>query len=272
VVEVSGGPGGVSVDGLRELWAFREVLWAFAVRAFKIKYKQAAIGVSWAIVQPVLTAAIFAVVLGQYAGVPSDGSPYLLFALTGMVLWSYVATVMTTASQSVVDNQTLLRKVFFPREVLPFGYALAALVDLGAALAVELVFLLAYGKFPTVSWIAVVLPISIAIISVTAVSVAFAALNVYYRDVRFLVPFLLQLGLFASAVIYPLSVLPSSWRDLYAVLNPVAGAIGGMRTILVHGDWPNWGVTLGALAWSLVLFVGSYALFKRLERSFADRV
>lgn len=272
VLEVTAGPGRLSLDTLRELWEFREVLTAFAVRFVKIKYKQAAVGVGWAVLQPVLSALVFALVFGRYAKVPSEGVPYLLFALIGMVAWTYFSTAVTTASQTLVEDQQLIRKVYFPREAATLGAVLAALLDLAAGLAVLLVVLLLYGKWPALSWLIVPVPLLVLVTTASAVSLGFSCLNVYYRDVRYVLPFLLQLGLFASAVVYPLSVFPSGLRSVWAVANPVVAVIESMRTILARGQWPDLPILFGALAWALVLLVLNYMLFKRLERAFADRV
>ena len=271
-MEVRGDRGGISVGALAELWAFREVLWAITVRLVKVKYKQAAIGVGWVVVQPLLSAAIFALLLGRYAHVSSDGVPYLVFALAGMTGWTFFASAMGNGAQSVVDNQTLLRKVYFPRELLPLGAVGAALVDLVPALATLVVVVLLYGIMPAASWVLLPVPLLILTLAAAAVSFALSALNVYYRDVKHALPFLLQIGLIASAVIYPLSLLPSPWDTVWAIVNPVAGAIAALREIVLHGDWPDAAITLGALGWSVVMLVFSYWIFKRFERSFADRI
>jgi homopolymeric O-antigen transport system permease protein len=272
VLEVVGGPGRLSAASFRELWAFREVLWAFVVRQVKVRYKQAAVGVLWAVFQPVLAALLFALFLGRYAEVPSEGVPYLVFALAGMAAWSYFSSAAGSGSESLVANQGLLRKLYFPREVLPVAAVGAAVLDLAIGLGVLVVAAALYGIAPAVSWVALPLPLAILILAAGAFAVGLSAVNVYYRDVRHALPFLLQVGLFASAVVYPLSVLPASWRELYAIANPVAGAIDGIRRIVLHGTWPDASITAGALAWSAFLLVAGYALFKRLERGFADRV
>jgi lipopolysaccharide transport system permease protein len=272
VVVVDARRGGLSRQALAELWAFREVLWAFTVRFVKIKYKQAAIGIGWVVLQPLISAAIFTLFLGRYAKVPSDGAPYLVFALAGLTGWTYFSTAISTGAQSVVENQNLLKKVYFPREVLPLSAVGAGLVDLGPALVTLIAIVLAYGIDPAASWILLPLPILILVLAAAAVSLGLGALNVYYRDVRHALPFIVQVGLFASAVVYPLSILPSPWGTVWGIVNPVAGAITALREIVVHGAWPDAAVTFGALGWSLVLLAVAYAGFKRFERSFSDRV
>jgi lipopolysaccharide transport system permease protein len=271
-IEIVGGPGGVSLGAARELWLFREVLSAFVVRHVKVKYKQAAIGIGWSVLQPVVAAALFALFLGRFANVSSDGLPYFAFALAGMVAWSAFSGAVGTAMESLVADQVLLRKVYFPREVLPLAAVGAVLVDLVPALATLFVAVLLYGIAPSLTWIAVVLPILVIALSAAGIGMALAALNVYYRDVRYALPFLLQIGLFATPVVYPLDVVPAGWREAYAILNPVAAAIDALRHAVVAGSWPEPLITGGALAWSLVLLGGGYTLFKRLERGFSDRI
>jgi lipopolysaccharide transport system permease protein len=271
-IEIVGGPGGVSLGAARELWLFREVLSAFVVRHVKVKYKQAAIGIGWSVLQPVVAAALFALFLGRFANVSSDGLPYFAFALAGMVAWSSFSGAVGTAMESLVADQVLLRKVYFPREVLPLAAVGAVLVDLVPALATLFVAVLLYGIAPSLTWIAVVVPILVIALSAAGIGMALAALNVYYRDVRYALPFLLQIGLFATPVVYPLDVVPAGWREAYAILNPVAAAIDALRHAVVGGSWPEPLITGGALAWSLVLLGGGYTLFKRLERGFSDRI
>lgn len=271
VLEVLGGPGRVTRSGLRELWIFRGVLGAFVSRQVRVKYKQAAFGVGWAVLQPLIAAALFAVFLGRLANVPSEGAPYFLFALAGMVAWTYFSTAASGSMESLVADRTLLRKVYFPREVLPLAAVGAALVDLVPALAVLAAAAALYGIAPTATWLALPLPIALLALAAIGIGLLFSAVNVYYRDARHALPFLLQLGLFASPVVYPLAAVPEAWRDLYAVLNPVAAAIDDLRRIVIHGTWPAAGRSLASLAWATMLVGIGYAAFKRLERGFSDR-
>lgn len=272
LLEVSGGPGGVSRESLRELWIFREVLFAFLVRQVKVKYKQAAVGIGWAVIQPIAAAALFALFLGHIAGIASDGAPYLLFALAGMVAWTYFSGAAGNAMESLITDQALLRKVYFPREVLPLAAVGAGLVDLLPGLATLVVVAGVYGIAPSVVWLALPLPVIVLVVAATAFGLGLSGLNVYYRDVRYALPFVLQLGLFASPVVYPLSAVPGAWRTVYAILNPVAAAIDALRRIVIHQTWPDFAVTFAALGWALLLALGAYVLFKRLERGFSDRV
>jgi ABC-type polysaccharide/polyol phosphate export permease len=272
VLDVTGGRGRLSRESLRELWIFREVLWAFALRQIKVKYKQAAVGIGWAVLQPVVSAALFALFFGRFAGVASEGVPYLLFALAGMVAWTYFSSSGGTAMESLITDQALLRKVYFPREVLPLSAVVAGLIDLVPGLLTLLVVAGLYGIAPSIAWIALPLPILILILAASALGVGLSGLNVYYRDVRYALPFVLQLGLIVTPVVYSLDAIPEQWQTVYGILNPVAGAIDAIRRIVTHQEWPDLAITGGAIAWSALLLLLAYALFKRLERGFSDRV
>ena len=271
MLEVTGGPGRLSRDSFRELWQFREVQLAFAARQLKVRYKQAVVGAGWVVLQPLVAATIFAIFLGGYAKVSSEGVPFFLLALAGMTAWGYFTGAANTGAESLVANQSLLRKIFFPREILPLTSVLSGLVDLAIALGVLVLATFAYGIAPAVSWLALPLPVAVLVVFAAACALGLSSLNIYYRDVRYVLPFALQLGVFATPVAYPLSLIPSEWRELYAILNPVAAAIDALRRIVLHGRWPDPTITLGALLWSLVLLTLAALLFKRLERGFADR-
>lgn len=273
LVEISPERRSLTRANLQELWDYREVLWAFTVRAVKVKYKQAVVGVGWALVQPVLAALIFALIFGRLAGVSTGGeTPYLLFALAGMTCWTYVNTATSTSAESLITDQMLLRKVYFPREAIPLGSIGAALVDFAPALGVLFVVAALFGEWPALSWVTLPVLIVMLIATAAAVGLVLGALNVYYRDVRYALPFLLQMGLFVSTVVWPLSLLDEPWETIYGIANPVAGAIDGFRNVVTEGNWPDPVITAGGLTVSLVLLVAAYALFERLERSFGDRV
>jgi len=271
VVEVSGGPGRASLDGLRELVAFHGVLTAFAIRDVRIKYKQAAIGIGWSVLQPLVAAGVFALFLGRLARVPSDGAPYFLMALSGLVVWTYFSSAVNAASESLVREQALLRKVFFPREILPLASILAAIVDLVPGLALLAMVCAAYGR---AGLALLFLPLALLplVVAGIALGLALSAVNVYYRDVRYALPFVLQIGLFATPVVYPLAIVPEEWRDPYAILNPVAGVIEAVRSIAIEDRLPDALLLLANLGWAAALAVGAYLFFKRLERGFSDRV
>ena len=267
-----GGPSRLRLENLLELWAFREVVWAFLLRFVKVKYKQALVGVGWAVIQPAAAAIVLSLVVKGLGDAPSEGMPYLLFALAGTVGWTYFSGAAGTAMDSLVTDRELLRKVYFPREALPLGAVGAALVDLAPALVTLVVVAFGYGKLPTLSWVALPLPLLLLVLPAAALGLAFAGLNVYYRDVRYAMPFILQLGFFLTPVLYPAQIIDEPWQTVYEIGNPVAAALGALRAIVGRGDWPDWGVTFAALGWALLLVLVGYALFKRLERGFADRV
>lgn len=269
---IEGGPGRARWSSLVELWAFRDVLGAFVVRLVKVKYKQAALGVGWAVFQPLVAALIFALFLGRLTHVPSEGVPYIVFAMSGTVVWNFFSTAVGGAMDSVVTDQALLRKVYFPREIFPLSAVLAALVDVVSSCVTLVVVFLAYGLHPHLTWLLLPLPFLLALLTAATVGLTLSAANVFYRDVRYVLPFVLQLGLFATPVVYSLSVVPGRWRLLYVVLNPVAAAIDALRRVVLHGTLPAAGTTIAGFTCSIVGLFAAYHLFKRLERGFSDRI
>lgn len=257
---------------LIDLWDVREVLVAFVVRQVRVRYKQAVVGVGWAIFQPVFTTVIFAVALGRLAHLSSEHVPYFVFALCGMVIWSFFSSAVSAAAESLIAEQSILRKVYFPREVLPLSALGSSLVDLVPSLLILLLAVILAGFPPSIHWLALVFPLAVAIVAAAAFGFLLSATNAFYRDVRYLLPFFIQVGLFASPVVYSLGLVPAQWRSFYAVVNPLAAAVDGVRRVLLHGAWPDPGITAGALAWSLFLLALAYALFKRLDGSIADRL
>ncbi|HET7572548.1 MAG TPA: ABC transporter permease [Gaiellaceae bacterium] len=272
LVEIHGGRGRADLEALRELWRFREVVGAFVKRQVLVKYKQAFVGIGWAVVQPIVGALLFALFLGRFTHIGSEGVPYVVFVLAGTSSWSFFSGATSNSMESVVRDQTLLRKVYFPREILPLTAVLAALVDFAPALGTVVAATLLTGIAPALTWLALPLPLLLLTLTALGIGLAISGLNVYYRDVRYLLPFLIQLGLFSSPVIFSLDVVPERWRLLYGAINPAASAIDDMRRLLIHHTWPQPGMNALALAWALLLVAGGYWLFKRLERGFADRV
>jgi len=272
VLVVRGGRGRLSVDTLRENWEFREVFRSFVIRRVIVKYKQASVGIGWAVLQPVLAAAIFAVFFGHLAKVPSDGVPYLLFALAGTVVWSFFSSSASLAMESLVIDQGLLKKVYFPREILPLSAVVAGLLDLAAGMLTLIVVAGLYGIGPAISWIALPIPMIIAVLTCAAFGLCASAINTYYRDARHAMPFILQLVMYLSPVLYPLSIVPDKWQLPYAILNPLAGSIDSFREIVLHGQWGAADITVASLVSSFVYFLIAYAAFKAVERGFTDRV
>jgi lipopolysaccharide transport system permease protein len=261
---------------LVELWRFRELLWFLAVRDVKVRYKQTALGVAWAVLQPLFAMVVFSVFFGRLASVPSDGLPYPLFALVGLLPWQLFAYALTQASNSLVSEQRLITKVYFPRLIVPLAAVLSGLADF--AVAFVLVVLLAAGYavagYPlAVGWPVLLLPVFVlfAVAAALAVGLWLAALNVQYRDVRYTVPFLTQMWLFLTPIAYPSSMVPEAYRPLYG-LNPMAGVVDGFRWALVGGPAPDAGLAAASAVVVAVLLVGGAFYFRRLEARFADVV
>jgi lipopolysaccharide transport system permease protein len=269
---IEGGRQRLSWASVAEIWEYREVLWAFAVRRVKVRYKQAAFGIGWAVLQPLLSALLFAVFIGHVAKVGGEGVPYFTFALTGMTIWTFFSSTFSSAVNSLVAEAFILRKSYFPREVLPLSTVIAGGVDLAAPLVIALIATVATTRGPSLTWLALPIPLLLAAFAAVAFGIGLSALNLYYRDVGYVMGFVLQIGLFVSPVVYSLTKIPSGWRLPYAVFNPAASSINDLRRILLHGQWPRWGPTGLSFLWTIVVFIVGYVVFKRLERSFADRV
>jgi lipopolysaccharide transport system permease protein len=257
---------------LRELWNFRGGLLAFAERDVRVKYKQAALGIGWAVVQPLAFMAIFVFAFGHAAKIPGGGAPYAAFTLSALVPWTFLQNGVTFGAQALLTDAALLRKVYFPREVPVLGAVLAGVIDLGIGLALFCVLGPIVGADVSPTWIlAPLLALPLALLA-GGVGLALASLNVYYRDFRYALPFVLQLWLFGSPVAYPLTVVPEQWRNLYVALNPAAGILDAFRKVLALGELPD-PATFGisAVGCLVVAWVG-YRLFKRFEPGFADVV
>ena len=254
---------------LRELWAYRNLFLFLVWRDIKVRYAQTVLGAGWAILQPVIAMVVFTVIFGNFAKIPSDGVPYPVFSLAALVPWIYFSTALTTASNSLIANPNLITKVYLPRLVIPFAPVLAGLVDFAIALVILFAMMLAFGIVPS-SGVAV-LPILVLIMMMAAAGIGclLAALNVQYRDVKHIVPFLVQVLMFASPIVYPMSLVPEAYRVAYA-LNPMAGVIEGFRSVLLGTNSISWSL-LSVSAVSSVVFLTIGALyFRRMERVFAD--
>jgi lipopolysaccharide transport system permease protein len=257
--------------GLRELWRYRELLFFFVWRDIKVRYKQTVLGLLWAIIQPFFTMVIFSLFFGRLAQVPSDGLPYPIFSYAALVPWTFFANALTQASNSLVMGANMLKKIYFPRLTMPIATVLAGVVDFVLAFMVLLVMMFFYGLAPTanVLW----LPLFLLLALITSLGVGFwlSAMNVQFRDVRYIVPFLTQAWLFATPIAYPSSMLPEFWRPFYG-LNPMVGVIEGFRWALLGTETaPGLMVLVSALV-ALLLFVSGAFYFRRMEKSFADVV
>src|SRR5215813_526168 len=256
---------------LAELWEYRELAYFLVWRDIKVRYSQTALGAAWAIIQPVFTMLVFAIFFGHLAKMPSDGVPYPIFAYAALVPWTFFANALTQASNSLVGNANLITKVYFPRLVMPLASVVSGLVDFALAFGVLLIMMAGYGVGFSSRLLWLPLFVLLAVTAALSVAVWLSALNVEYRDVRYVVPFLTQLWLFATPVAYPSSLLAQPWRTLYA-LNPMVGVVEGFRWCLLDvGSAPGPMLAVSSLA-SLLLLIGGAYYFKRLERTFADRI
>lgn len=256
--------------GLRDLLAARELLTTLTLREVKVRYNQTLLGVAWAVAQPVALMLAFSIFFGRFAGVSSDGLPYPLFSYAALLPWSFFTTSLAFGVPSLVTNTSLVTKVYFPREILPLASVFSAGVDFAAAAVVYAVLMAVYRVAPTLAfaWLGPLLLVQV--VFTIAVTLVLSAVNVSYRDVRYALPLVTQIWLYATPVIYPLSVVPENVRTAYLALNPMAAVIEGYRRVLVAGRAPDLGMLGVAAASSLLLLLGSYAYFKRAERSFAD--
>lgn len=256
---------------LGELWQYRELLYFLVWRDLKVRYKQTILGVAWAIIQPFCTMIVFTVVFGQMMKVPSQGVPYPIFSYSGLLPWSYFSSAMSRSGASLVSSANLITKVYFPRLVIPIAAAGAGLVDFAIAFTILVGMMLFYGIMPTAAIIT--LPAFLLLSLATALSMGLwlSALNVRYRDVGYVIPFLAQTWLWATPVAYPTSLVPERWQALYS-LNPMAGVVEGFRWALLGSEGvPGPMLAISALAVVLVLVSGLF-YFNRTEKTFADVV
>jgi lipopolysaccharide transport system permease protein len=254
-----------------EIWAYRELLYFLTKRELQVRYKQSLLGVSWAVMQPLALTFIFALFFGRLVKVPSDGIPYPVFALAGLVPWLFVSQSSAQGAQSLVADANLLTKVYFPRIIVPLAKVLALLVDLGFAFCVLLPFALIYGA--PIQATAVIAPLFLLLALTTALGAGtlLAALNVKYRDVGVAMPLAVQVWLFATPVVYPASLVSGSWQYVYA-LNPMVSVIGGLRWALFGTTAPAASAVAVSAAASCALLIGAVVYFRRTEQFFADLI
>jgi lipopolysaccharide transport system permease protein len=259
---------GLRWPALGELWQYRELAWFLALRDVKVRYKQAAFGAAWAVLQPLTAVVVFTIVFRRFAHVPSEGIPYPAFALAGLTTWSYASATVTRATQSLVGNAALVSKVYFPRLLAPVAALLPGLVDLLFSLVVLAIFGLVYNVHPT--WALATLPVWIVLmmLGVFGIGLLLGTLNVSYRDINQAIALVIQLWMFVSPVAYPSSVVPRFWRPLYFA-NPMAGVIEGFRWSVLGTPWPGAVVFLSILV-AGILLLGGTAYFEHTERRFAD--
>lgn len=256
---------------LKELWQYRELLYFLIWRDVKVRYKQTALGAAWAIIQPLFAMIIFSVFFGRLAKIPSDGIPYPLFSFAALVPWTFFANGLNQSSNSLVASANLIKKVYFPRLTIPIATVLAGAVDFALAFAVLLGMMAFYGIAPTINIIWTPLFLLLALVTSLGVGLWMSALNVQYRDVRYVVPFLIQVWMFSTPIAYPSSLLPESWRVVYG-LNPMAGVVEGFRwALLGTSTAPGPLIAASSLAALLILISGAF-YFRHMEKTFADVV
>lgn len=266
VIESKSGLGGLDLGAI---WDYRELLYILIWRDVKVRYKQTVIGAGWAIFQPVMTMAIFTVVFGSFVKIPSDGLPYAVFAYTALVPWAYFSQALSRSGTSLVGNANLITKVYFPRLLIPLTSVMAPAVDFLFAFLVLLGLIVWFGIVPTWGLLALPLFFLLAMITALAIGLWLSPLNARYRDVGHGIPFLIQLWMFASPVVYPVSLVPESWRLLYS-LNPMAGVIEGFRWALLGKGSPDFTLMLVSAVVVFVLLAGGIVFFKRMERTLTD--
>ena len=254
--------------GLGEVWAHRELLYFFIWRDLKVRYKQTAFGAAWAVLQPVLLMLVFSVSLGQLPNIGPAGVPYPLFVFAGLVPWTLFASSLSGASNSLVNGEAVITKVYFPRLLLPFASVGSFLLDFTISLGALAVVMLFFGVVPSLAIVWLPALTLMAVVTAVGVGTFLSAVNVRYRDVKYVLPFLVQLWMFASPVVYTSTLIPAQWQPVFA-LNPMTGVVDGFRWALIGGDRPDALILVSAVA-SLLVLLGSLAYFRRVERTFAD--
>lgn len=257
--------------GLRDLWQYRELLYFFTWRDVKVRYKQTVIGAAWAIVQPFFTMVVFSLFFGRLAEIPSDGIPYPVFSFAALVPWQFFANALTQASNSLVENANLVRKVYFPRLTIPISSVIAGSVDFSLAFVMLLILMLLYGIVPTIHIIWLPFFLFLAFITALGMGLWLSAMNVQFRDVRYTIPFITQFWMFATPIAYPSSLLDEPWRSLYG-LNPMAGVVEGFRWALLDVDTAPGPILLVSTLAALMLLLSGAFYFRRMEKTFADVV
>ncbi len=270
VIHIKPAKGWVTL-GLRELWAYRELLYFFVWRDIKVRYKQTILGASWAIIQPFFTMIVFSIFFGRLAKVPSDGLPYPIFSYAALVPWSFFANGVSQASNTLVANSNMVKKIYFPRLAMPIASVLAGIVDFVLAFLVLLGMMLFYNVTPTINVLWLPLFLLLALTTSLGVSLWLAAMNVQFRDVRYVVPFIIQIWLFITPIAYSSTLLSEPWHTIYGI-NPMAGVVEGFRwALLGTATAPGAIVAVSAIV-SLVILISGAFYFRRIEKTFADVV
>ncbi len=256
---------------LRDVWEHRELLYFLTWRDIKVRYKQTALGAAWAIIQPLFTMLVFSLFFGRLAKVPSDGIPYPLFAYAALLPWNFFANGLAQSSDSLVGNANLIRKVYFPRLIVPLSAVFSGVVDFGVAFSVMLGLMAHYRRAPAVNVLWLPPLLLLALVTALAVGLWLSALNVQYRDVKYAIPFLTQFWMFATPIAYPSSLLGQPWRTIYG-LNPMAGVVEGFRWALLGTKTAPGPMIAVSAAAAVALLIGGAFYFRRMEKTFADVV
>ncbi len=262
---------GWSTLGLRELWQYRELLYFMVWRDIKVRYKQTALGAAWAVIQPFFTMVVFSLFFGRLAGIPSEGVPYPVFSYAALVPWTFFANGLTLSSNSLVGSANLLSKVYFPRLIVPTATILSGVVDFVLAFIVLIGLMLAYGIAPTANVIWLPFFLLLALTTSLGAGLWMSALNVQFRDVKYIVPFLTQLWMFLTPIAYPSTMLPEPWRTLYGI-NPMAGVVEGFRWALLGTKMTVGPMIVVSVVAAAILMMSGAFYFRRMERAFADVV
>lgn len=264
--------GGWSLIHLGDLWRYRELVYFMTWRDIKVRYKQTLLGAAWAILRPFLTMVVFSIFFGELAGVPSDGVPYPIFTFAALLPWELFAHALSVGSRSLVQNSNMITKVYFPRLILPLASVLAGVVDFFFAFLVLVGMMIYYGIAPTPAVWTLPLYLLLTVVTAMGVSLWLSAMNVLYRDVGYVTPFLTQFWLFITPIAYGASLVPEQWRFLYAI-NPMVGVVNGFRWTLLglESAAPNQ-MLLISIGVSLLVLISGLFYFRRMERQFADMV
>ncbi len=255
---------------LHELWEFRDLLYFFTWRDIKVRYKQTVLGFAWAIMQPFFAMIIFSIFFGSLANLPSDGIPYPIFAYAALLPWTLFSESITRSTNTMVTNSNIIKKVYFPRMALPISSVLSPVIDFTIAFVILILMMIYYGIMPTINVVLLPLFLMLAIATSLGIGLWTSALNAKYRDIQYVVPFMLQILMFASPVVYAASMIPAKYQFLYG-LNPMAGVIEGFRWSLLGTDSPGM-IILASVIVSVVLLVSGAFYFRRMEKTFADEV
>lgn len=260
---------GWSALQLGEVWRRRDLIWIFGWRDVAVRYKQTALGIFWAVLQPLLLMVVFSVVFGGFAKIPSDGHPYPIFSYSGLLPWTFFATSISAIGLSITANAQLVTKAYIPRLVLPIAACVPPFVDFAVAFVILIGMMVWYGVTPTVAIFVLPALLLWATLTALAAGIWVAVLNVYYRDFRYILPFAIQLLMFLSPVIYPLSFVEGPMRTLI-LLNPMVGVIEGFRWALLGSDPPNWHNAAISFGITILILIGALLFFRRMESRFAD--